>query len=80
MYIQFPKEQKEQIKDRLRQYFLDERGEEMGDLAAENLLSFITKEIGPVYYNQALRDAQKAVDERIANIEEDLLSMKRPIE
>ncbi|HEU5140624.1 MAG TPA: DUF2164 domain-containing protein [Bacillales bacterium] len=80
MYIQFPKEQKEKIKDRIRQYFLDERGEEIGDLAAENLLDFITKEIGPVYYNQALNDAQKAVDERMANMEEDLLSMKRPIE
>lgn len=78
MYIKFSKEQKDELIGRIRQYFSDERGEEIGDLAAENILSFITKEVGPFYYNQALRDAQKTVDERMAAIEEDLLSLRRP--
>ncbi|HET7657723.1 MAG TPA: DUF2164 domain-containing protein [Bacillales bacterium] len=78
--MKFPKEQKDQILVRIQQYFSVERGEEIGQLAAENLLHFITKEIGPYFYNQALRDAQRAVDLRMADIEEDLISLEHPSE
>lgn len=79
MYIQFPKERKDQLIGRIQQYFADERSEDIGNLGAENFLDFITKEIGPYYYNQALRDAQSAVDQSMTAIEEDLLSLQRPI-
>lgn len=80
MPTKLPKEQKDQVLIRIQQYFSNERGEEIGQLAAENLLHFITKEIGPFFYNQAIRDAQATVDLRMSDIEEDLISLERPIE
>lgn len=80
MYVKFTKEQKDRMISRTQEFFANERGEDIGELAAENFLHFITKEIGPFYYNQALRDAQKAVDQRMLAIEEDLLSLERPTE
>lgn len=51
----------------LQTYFLTEREEEIGNLAAEFLLDFILAKIGPVVYNQAIDDARalllKQVDE-----------------
>lgn len=51
MYIKLPNENKEQIIDNVKDYFYHERGEDVGDLAAENLLEFVLKEIGPYFYN-----------------------------
>ncbi|HET7577745.1 MAG TPA: DUF2164 domain-containing protein [Bacillales bacterium] len=78
MYGKFPKEKKDRILVRIQQYFLEERDETIGDLAAENFLHFITEEIGPFYYNQGLQDAGQAFEERTEAIEEDLLSLHRP--
>lgn len=78
MHVKFPKEQKDQVLIRIQQYFSSERGEEIGELAAENLLHFITKELGPFFYNQAIHDAQSAVQLRMSDIEEDLLSLEHP--
>lgn len=78
MYIQFSKEQKDEILSRIQEFFSNEREENIGELAAENVLYFITNEIGSFYYNQALKDAQKAIDQRTMAMEEDLLSLKRP--
>lgn len=38
MYIRLPKENKDQLKEELKEYFYYERSEEIGDLAAENIL------------------------------------------
>ena len=47
MIIRIPKENKEEIISSLQSYFYNERSEEIGNLAAENLLDFVLKEIPP---------------------------------
>jgi uncharacterized protein (DUF2164 family) len=79
MYIRIPKENKDQIKEELKEYFYHERSEEIGDLAAENMLDFILKEIGPYFYNQGVKDAKEMVSQSVAGIEEDIESLERPI-
>lgn len=69
--IELSKEQKRQAIQHIREYFATERDEEMGDLAAEILLDFMTQKIGPIYYNQAISDVQKYMNEKI----EDLYSL-----
>jgi uncharacterized protein (DUF2164 family) len=39
-------------------YFLDERGETIGMIAAENLLDFLLQSVGPGIYNKAIEDAK----------------------
>ncbi|KPH71751.1 DUF2164 domain-containing protein [Oceanobacillus caeni] len=79
MYTRLPKEIKDQIKEELKEYFYYERSEEIGDLAAENMLDFILKEIGPYFYNQGVKDAKEMVNQKMANLEEDIESLERPI-
>jgi uncharacterized protein (DUF2164 family) len=80
MYIKFPKERRDQIKSSLQQYFFDVRGEEIGELAAENFLHFITENVGSYYYNKGVEDARHVLEEKTASLEEELLSLERPIE
>ena len=78
MYLKLSNENKEQIKDYVKDYFYQERSEEIGDLAVENLLDFILKEIGPFIYNQAIKDAKEMCEQKMISLEEDILSLERP--
>lgn len=57
--------------DAIKEYFLTERSEEYGDLAASFLLDFILEQLAPHIYNQGVYDAYKYMNERT----EDLLSI-----
>jgi len=79
MNIQLRKEEKEELMESIKEFFYEERSEEIGDLAAGNFLEFITKEIGPYFYNQGVQDAKHMVEMKMVSLEEDLLSLERPI-
>jgi Uncharacterized conserved protein len=68
MDLKIPKEERKQIINRIKKYFEDEREEEIGDLSAELILSFIEKEIGPYFYNLAIKDAYTYMSESIEDI------------
>ncbi len=76
----FTSEQKEAMKEIVKQFFYEERDEEIGDLAAHNALEFLMKELGPYFYNQGVMDAKIVVEQKVMNIEEDLSALERPIE
>lgn len=79
MYIRLPKEIKDQIIYKIKDYFYNERSEEIGDLAAGNLLDFVLKEIGPYFYNQGVKDAKEMFEQKMLSLEEDIQSLERPI-
>ncbi len=56
--IEFTKEEKELIVQKLKYYFVHELDFEIGQFDAEFLLDFFNKEIGVYHYNRALIDAQ----------------------
>lgn len=66
-------DQKKQISILLQEYFLRERSEALGELASHLLAGFIEEEIGPIFYNQAVEDAQKYMSERV----EDLIDLQK---
>jgi uncharacterized protein (DUF2164 family) len=74
-----PKEQKAQLINLVQDYFLKERDEEIGDLAAEFLLDFMIKQLSPIIYNQAVYDIQTMLLQKMAGIEEDIEALKRPV-
>ena len=79
MNISLQKKEKEEIIERIKDFFHEERSEEIGELAAGNFLEFITKEIGPYFYNKGILDAKQMVELKMVSLEEDLLSLERPI-
>lgn len=79
MIEQFSKEQKRQMIRLIQDFFKEERDEQVGIIAAENFLDFIDKEIGPYYYNQAIRDARRFLQGQIESIDTELYIMEKQI-
>ena len=74
-----PKEQKDHIVRLVQEYFQEERDEEISSLQAELLVDFMMKQLGPYFYNQAIQDAIRSVNEKMVSLEDDLYSMEKPI-
>ena len=72
-------EQKSHIVHKIKSYFAQELGEEIGQFDAEFLLEFFGKEIGGYYYNQALRDAALVVESHADAIKETLYTIEEPM-
>jgi uncharacterized protein (DUF2164 family) len=67
------------FKENLEQY-MDQR---LGNIAAEALLDFFVKEIGPTVYNKAVADAQEKLQARVMELdieiqEEEFQYWKKP--
>ncbi|WP_419883133.1 DUF2164 domain-containing protein [Peribacillus sp. B-H-3] len=79
MFIQFPLEKKKAMIRSIQEYVHQEQGEEIGDLAAENHLQFILREIAPFIYNEGIKDAKRIIEDRMDSLEEELFSLERPV-
>jgi uncharacterized protein (DUF2164 family) len=73
--IKLTKEQQQVATAAIKSYFLTEKDEEITDLSASLLLDFIVKDIGPLIYNQALKDAHYFLTGKL----EDLYSLEKPL-
>lgn len=67
------KEKKEYMLSAIKTYFLNEREEELGDLASNLILNFFMEELAPEFYNIGVYDSYKYMNERI----EDLLTIQK---
>jgi len=70
--MEFSKEEKDRLINLIKEFFWKEREEEIGDLAAMLILDFMTKEIGPFFYNRGIKDAYKYMLDKL----EDLSSLE----
>ena len=71
--IELGKEKREHMISLIKNYFLKERGEDLGDLASMMILDFFTEKLAPEFYNQGVYDSYKYFTERI----EDLLEIQK---
>jgi len=71
--IKITEEKKENMISAIKNYFLNERDEDLGDLASNLILDFITDELAVEFYNQGVYDSYKYMNERC----EDLLSIQK---
>lgn len=71
--IKLTKEKKEEMISEIKNYFLNEREEEIGDLSTNLMLNFIIEELAPEFYNQGVYDSYKYISDR----NEDLLSIQK---
>lgn len=75
--IKFSKEKKEKILKNIKAFFLDEMGEDIGDLKADLVLDFILAKVGKEIYNQALLDSKLWFDKKLGDLEADFYSMEK---
>jgi uncharacterized protein (DUF2164 family) len=71
--IELTKEKKDEMVLAIRNYFLTEREEEIGNLAAVLILDFITEKLAPEFYNQGVQDSYRCIQDMI----EDLLAIQK---
>ena len=72
--FQFSKEKRDEMIGQIRKWFLEERDEDLGDLAAALVLDFFTEELAPYFYNQGVYDSYKFV----SRMADDLLGLQKP--
>ena len=68
--VEFSKEEKALITQKLQRYVATELGFDMGSFDAEFLLDFVSKELGCYFYNRGLYDAQTVVNARFEDMAE----------
>ena len=71
--IELSREKKEDMIISIKEFFWQERDEELGDLAASMVLNFIMEEIAPEFYNQGIYDSKRYMEDRL----DDLLSIQK---
>lgn len=76
--IKLNQTQKEEIVDKLKNYFNDEMHQEIGQFEAEFLLDFFAKHVGGYFYNQGLQDASKVFENKIEDIQQHLYELEKP--
>lgn len=77
--IKLPREDKLQLVHRVQYYFETERGESIGELAAEQLVDFLLGEAGPYLYNAALADARNVFQEKMNQLDDELYTLEKPL-
>lgn len=79
MVVKMSREQKAAIAEKVQAYFEEERSESIGQLAAEQLIDFMIGELGPRLYNQAIADARAMIAEKMAQIDDELYTLEKPV-
>ena len=75
--VEFSKEEKALITQKLQRYVATELGFEMGSFDAEFLLDFVSKELGCYFYNRGLYDAQTVVNARFEEMAEEIVVLEK---
>ncbi|MBC8591055.1 DUF2164 domain-containing protein [Wansuia hejianensis] len=66
--IKISKNKKKEMVDKIKDYFSNERNENIGDLAAELILDFFIKELGSHIYNQGIDDAYTYIKDKTEDL------------
>ncbi|ACL69023.1 DUF2164 domain-containing protein [Halothermothrix orenii] len=67
----FTKKEKQRIIKEIQYFFLEEREEEIGIIAAERVFDFFTGNLGKIFYNKGLDDARIWFSKRMEDLEID---------
>lgn len=77
--IEFSKEEKEMMVQKVKMYFREELDQDIGNFDAEFLIDFFAGEMGGFYYNRGLYDAETLISEKISEISDLLLQLEKPV-
>jgi uncharacterized protein (DUF2164 family) len=77
--VQFSQAEKSLLIDKLQRYFSQELDQELEQFDADFLLDFFTKELGAIYYNRGLFDAQTLMSQKLELISEQIVELELPV-
>jgi uncharacterized protein (DUF2164 family) len=77
--ISFNTDEKASLIEKLQRYVDRELGVELGQFDGDFLVDFISREMGPHFYNQGVRDAMAVFDSRLEAIDEDLYGILKDV-
>jgi uncharacterized protein (DUF2164 family) len=72
MSIDIPREARQEAIASIERYFLAQRDEKIGNIAAGALLGYFLEEIAPLVYNQAVADVQERLLARVTEVDIDV--------
>ena len=75
----FPRPVKDILINKIQVHFRDELEIKLGNFDTEFLLDFFTEQVGPHYYNQAIRDVQVHLAGFIENVNERVDELEKPL-
>lgn len=67
--------QKEKLKDEIKAFYLDERGEEIGMIEQMQLLELFEQKLAPIIYNKALEDAKRWFVQMMDHLDSDYYAL-----
>jgi uncharacterized protein (DUF2164 family) len=68
--IRIERAKREEMTKAIRDHFLKERGEEMGNLASDMILDFVIEELGPIFYNMGVMDSYYMLNDKVADVQQ----------
>lgn len=79
MEIEFSRQEKELMAQKVKVYFRDEMHQDIGSFEAEFLVDFFAREMGGFFYNRGLYDAETLITEKVSEISDQLLELEKPV-
>lgn len=79
VFTKITKEQQQKMIEDIQIFFSEERDEDLSDFAAERVLDFVKESLAPHFYNAAIADVKHVVEQQYASIEDEILTLERPI-
>lgn len=79
MFFKLTKEQHQAMISDIQTFFLNEREEEISEFAAESVLEFVKESLAPHFYNAAVSDVKRVVEQQYLSLEEELFTLERPV-
>lgn len=67
--------QKEKLREEIRAFYMDERGEEIEIIEQMQLLELFEQKLAPIIYNKALDDAKKWYAQMMDNLDADYYAL-----
>lgn len=77
--IEFTREEKELMAQKVKLYFRDELNQDIGSFDAEFLVDFFAREMGGFFYNRGLYDAETLITEKVSEISDQLMQLEKPV-
>lgn len=79
MFFKLTKEQQQLMISDIQYFFSQEREEELTEFAAERVLDFVKESLAPHFYNAAVSDVKQVVEQQFLSLEDEILTLERPI-
>lgn len=77
--IKLSPEDRKKMMEEIKDYFLQEREEQIGIIASESVLEFFLDNLGKIIYNKALDDTKLWFDHRMEDVEADYYTLYKNI-